>query len=128
MIRIDAIPLKSVGKIEFGMDRNTVRTLCGEYKEFKKSKFSKNTTDDFGAFHVYYSIDNKCEAVEIFDDAEVFFNDEKIFPTDNSVFMSFFEDATEEEGSIISKKMTVAVYAPSGKAESILFGAEGYYG
>ena len=43
-------PLKKVDKIEFGMERDAVRKLYGEYEEFKKSEYSENTTDDFGNF------------------------------------------------------------------------------
>ena len=50
------VPNKKVGDIEFGMKRKTVREVIGEeYKEFKKNIFSKNTTDDYGEFHVYYN-------------------------------------------------------------------------
>ena len=46
--------LKSVGNIKFGESREEVRKEYGDFKEFKKSKYSKNTTDDFKSFHVYY--------------------------------------------------------------------------
>jgi len=54
-MEIKAIPLKSVNGIKFGMKREEVRKLLGEYEEFKKSVLSTNTTDDFGYCHVYYN-------------------------------------------------------------------------
>ena len=76
------IPMKKVNDIEFGMERSEVRKkFTIPAKEFKKSKFSKRTTDDFGSCHVYYDKNDKCEAVEIFDDVMVYINDKKIFPT-----------------------------------------------
>ena len=47
-MKINATPLQEVNGVKFGMPRNEVRAILGEAREFKKSKFSKNTTDDFG--------------------------------------------------------------------------------
>jgi len=50
----------------FSLDRETVRRKeNGEYKEFRKNKFSKNTTDDFGAFHAFYDETDRLEAIEL---------------------------------------------------------------
>ena len=61
-------PLISVGPIKFGMSRKDLHDLFEEKcKEFKKTKYSKNTTDDYGRFHVYYTQDDLVDAVDIFE-------------------------------------------------------------
>ena len=59
-------PFKRVGHVVFGAEREIVRREMGTYKEFRKSRFSKNTTDAFGGCHVYYDQENHVEAVELF--------------------------------------------------------------
>ncbi len=124
-------PVIRVGEINFGMARTEVRKILGEYKEFKKSKYSKNTTDDFSTCHVFYDGDNKCEAVEIFDGIEVRIGGSIIFPGD-------FKDGIEnlrlidkdlkiEKDGCISKDKSIGIYAPEDKMESILLGNVGYY-
>ena len=81
MVKWIATPLVEINGVKFGMPRSEVRTvLGGKYKEFKKSKFSKNTTDDFGICHVLYNKDDKCEAVEVFRECEVSVNGKLVFP------------------------------------------------
>ena len=128
MERWEFKPLISIGKIEFGMERNQVHQLFVEKcKEFKKSKYSKNTTDDYGKFHVFYTVDNKVEAVEIFDDIEVIMNDVVIFPVLIENSESILGNMTEETGSYIQTEKSVGIYAPEKKGESILVGKKGYY-
>ncbi len=121
-------PLKDVNGIKFGMKREEVRkVLGGEVSEFKKSKFSKTTTDNFGICHVFYNMNDECEAVEIFEGVTVDVNGKTIFPTDIESIKKVFGDIEEEYGSFISKSNSIGIYAPSGKMESILFGNKGYY-
>ena len=97
-------------------------------REFKKSKYSKRTTDDFGSCHVYYDGNDKCEAVEIFDEVAVYVDDKKIFPVTVEEVKKVIPDLVEEEDSYISEKLSIGIYAPGEKMESILIGCEGYYG
>lgn len=131
MKEIVVTPLKAVGDIEFGMSRNEVRGILGKYREFKKSKFSSNTTDDFGYCHVYYDKENKCEAVEIFDDVTVKIGQQVVFPLAFSKTCEILKvrdgNVEIEEGSCTSLKESIGVYAPQGYGETILFGCEGYY-
>ena len=120
-------PLKKVDKIEFGMERDVVRKLYGEYEEFKKSEYSENTTDDFGSFHVYYDENDKCEAVEIFDDVEVTVNGEKIFPVKIEEAQKIESSLVRDEEGLISIEKSIGIYAPDENMESVLFGKEGYY-
>lgn len=124
-----AIPMKKVNDIEFGMERSEVRKkFAVPVREFKKSKYSKRTTDDFGSCHVYYDGNDKCEAVEIFDEVAVYVDDKKIFPVTVEEVKKIIPDLVEEEDSYISEKLSIGIYAPDDKMESILIGCEGYYG
>ena len=127
MRRFDVIPLKKINDVEFGMKREEVRGILGEAKEFKKSKFSKVTTDDFGYCHVYYDENDQCEAVEIFEDSEVFINGSIVFPGKIELAKEKIEDLVEDEGSWISYEQSIGIYAPGEKMESILFGKKDYY-
>ena len=124
-------PAKSVGKIYFGMRRTEIRNMFGDYKEFKKSKYSQNTTDDFGMFHVFYSKDNQCEAVEIFGDIQLKLDTKIAFPgiySDiTSILMSNDDNIEIEKDGFISKKLSIGIYATDDRVESILIGEEGYY-
>lgn len=127
MIKIDAIPLEEINGIKFGMKRDEVRKIFGKPKEFKKSKFSKITTDDFGFCHVFYNLNDECEAVEIFEDAEVSIAGKKVFPGEIDIAKTSIGGLTEENGSWINSQKSIGIYAPNKKMESILFGEEGYY-
>lgn len=128
MLNWNVEPLNDVNGIKFGMDRTTVRkVIASEVTAFKKTKFSKTTTDDFGFCHVFYDIDDKCEAVEIFDDVTVTVHGTLVFPTSMAAVKTVFTDIEEDSDGCISKKDSIGIYAPSGKMESILFGDKGYY-
>lgn len=126
-MKINVVPLQEVNGVKFGMPRNEVRAILGEAREFKKSKFSKNTTDDFGYCHVFYDTDNQCVAVEIFSEAEVYISEKKIFPCSISDAMLIVSDLKEDSGSFISESQSIGIYAPNGVMESILFGKVDYY-
>lgn len=122
------IPTKKVNDIEFGMERAEVRKKFSvPEREFKKSKFSKRTTDDFGSCHVYYDENDRCEAVEIFDDVEVYMDGKKVFPITVQEIIELIPDLVKEEDSLISQNASIGIYAPGDKMESILIGCEGYY-
>lgn len=127
MAKIDANPLKEVCGVKFGMKREVVRKLLGTSKEFKKSKISKNTTDDFGYCHVFYNINDEFEAIEIFEESEVSIDGTVVFPASIETAKNVLGEFLEEDGSYINKSKSIGIYAPSGKMESILFGNTGYY-
>lgn len=127
MKTITAVPLYEVDGVKFGMKRGEVRNILGTAKEFKKMKFSKTTIDDFGFCHVYYNINDECEAIEIFDECEVLINGNVVFPYEAGTLKSMINDIEEDESGFISKKQSIGVYAPDNKMESILFGCSGYY-
>lgn len=124
---INAIPLLEINGVKFGMKRVQVRSAFGTAVEFKKSKFSNTTTDDFGFCHVYYNINDECEAIELFDECEVAINGKVVFPYESDTLKSMINDIEEDDVGFISKKLSIGVYSPNNKMESILFGCKGYY-
>lgn len=127
MKKITAIPLVGVDEVKFGMKRSEVRSIFGKATEFMKSKFSKTTTDDFGFCHVFYNLDDECEAIEIFDDVEVQIDNVTVFPAEMNTLKSMLSDVDEDDSGFICKSKSIGVYAPEDKMESILFGCVGYY-
>lgn len=124
----DAVPLKEVNGVKFGMARYDVRKILGEYHEFKKSAESKSNTDDFKICHVYYSEDNKCEAIEVFDDCQVLIKGNVVFPTSIESAKKHIPDLeSSDDAHYISKKMSIAIEMSDGKAKGILFGKAGYF-
>ncbi len=127
MKTINVIPLSEVNGVKFGMKREEVRSCFGNAKEFRKSKFSKTTTDDFGFCHVYYNINDECEAIELFDECEVKINGITVFPYESDTLKKMITDIEEDDTGFISKNLSIGIYSPDGKMESILFGCKGYY-
>lgn len=126
-MKFDVKPLECVNQIRFGMSRREVRKLFrNKYNVFKKTIFSRNTTDDFRQFHVYYDKNNKCEAVEIFEFDEMTING-KTVTKDFKSFKAVIKDLTEDAGSYISKESSVGLTVVEGIVESVLFGCRGYY-
>lgn len=121
-------PLISIGNIKFGMDREEVHRLFDEKcQDFKKSKFSQNTADDYGKFHVFYTSENTVKAVEIFEDIEVELDGEIVFPIKTCQIEKVLAGITAEDGSYTSVEKSIGIYAPEEEAESILAASEGYY-
>ncbi len=121
-------PLKSIGRIKLGMERTELRKLFKEKcREFNKSKFSKNTTDDYGRFHVFYTPDDKVDAVEIFEGIEVVMDGNTIFPIKTVNINKLIPGITEDNGSFTHVSKSIGFETTGNKAESILVGSKGYY-
>jgi hypothetical protein len=121
-------PTKSVNGILFGDSREIARKKMGmEFTEFKKSKFSKNTTDDFGLCHIFYDKDNKVEAVEVFSDVEVLIGNTTVFPGGLNQLKKLFDDLHQDGDSYISISNSVGVCLESDVIDCILFGCKDYY-
>lgn len=120
--------LEGFNDIKFGAPRTDVRRqIEGKYKEYKKNKFSKNTLDDYGDFHLYYDENNALEAVEVFSNIEININKKTIFPGMINIALEAIPDLKEEAGSYISISNSVGIVAPEGSIESILFARKDYY-
>lgn len=132
MDKIEIKPYERVGTIKFGSNRETVRKDNGNFKEFRKSRFSKNSTDDFSSFHVFYSEDDRVEAVEFFRESNLYFHDIQLFTQSygdlKTRLNALDSNNTEDESGIIYKTLGLSVYSPDGKqVESILVFEKGYY-
>ena len=132
MDKIEIEPYERVGNIKFGSERETVRKDNGNFKEFRKSRFSKNSTDDFSSFHVFYSEDDRVEAVEFFRESNLYFHDIQLFSQSYSDLKARFNaldsSIREDESGIIYKTLGFSVYSPDGEqVESILVFEKGYY-
>lgn len=127
---LDFIPNKQIGDVRFGMKKQDVRNILGKkYRSFRKSIFSKSTTDAYSDYHVYYTQDGTLEAVEIFGSVEVWFKGEKLFPGTVAEALRILPDLEPDDGGYISRKLSVGLYAPDNdRIESILVGRESYYG
>lgn len=132
MDKIEIEPYERAGNIKFGSERETVRKDNGNFKEFRKSRFSKNSTDDFSSFHVFYSEDDRVEAVEFFRESNLYFHDIQLFSQSYSDLKARLNaldsNITEDESGIIYKTLGFSVYSPDGEqVESILVFGKGYY-
>lgn len=122
-------PLVSVGNIRFGMKREEIRNLFGDrYKEFKKNKYSTNTTDDYGNFHVFYTSDNLVDAVEIYESIEVVLEGAVVFPIRSEDIEKKISGIEREGNSYICIDKSIGIEVDADQAESILIGSAGYYG
>lgn len=132
MDKIEIEPYERAGNIKFGSERETVRKDNGNFKEFRKSRFSKNSTDDFSSFHVFYSEDDRVEAVEFFRESNLYFHDIQLFSQSygdlKTRLNALDSNITEDESGIIYKTLGFSVYSPDGEqVESILVFGKGYY-
>lgn len=128
MDKISIEPTKSVNGIKFYTGREKVRAdLNTAYTEFKKSKFSKNTTDDYKLFHIFYDNDNNFQAIEFFADVRVIVGDIDIFSLKATDLHLLSMDFIEEYGSYVSKENSIGITFENGKIASILFGCSNYY-
>ncbi len=130
MSDIIIIPYDGIGKVHFGNNREIVRDNLGSYKEFRKTKFSTNTTDDFGFCHAFYTKDNTLEAIEFFPEAQLLYKDKALFSFSLSEIKTFFADngIKEDDCGARFPKYGVSVYAPNGdKIESIMIYSKSYF-
>ena len=87
----------------------------------------KHRAEDFGFCHVFYDDNDQCEAIEIFNEAEVYVNGTLLFPVDLDSAKLIIDDFLQDDDGLISYSKSIGIYAPYGDMESILFGKEGYY-
>lgn len=122
------IPYTSVGAIKFGEAREEVRKTLGTYKEYKKNKFSKNTLDDFGFCQVFYDTENKVEAVELYRNAELLYNNINLFTLDKTQLTKVFsnEKIDEDEYGMTFPSLGLSITFIDNTPDSILAYQRGY--
>lgn len=121
-------PLICVGKINIGASRSETRSAMGAYTEFKKNKFSKNTTDDFGSCHVFYDKDNNVEAVEVFKESILEYKKKNLFLLNKESIISLFNvrDAKYESNTLSMPEIGIEISFDEGCVDSILVTRLGY--
>lgn len=124
-------PTNQVNDVPFLCDRSEVRKVFGKkYSVIKKTPFSKNTTDVYDSFHIYYNADDKFEAIEIFGNVRVLVNDVVVFPGSKENIKKIFPEMVEDEYGLTDVKFSVGVTLNQDDEEiidGILFGCKGYY-
>ena len=129
MNQVTFIPYESVGSIRMGSSREVVRNNNPEYREFKKNRFSKNTTDDYGTYHVFYTKSNCVEAVEIFKGIDIVLNDIIISSLSIDELICRLSDSKiiKESDSVNFPSYGLSISIQSGTIESYLIYAKGYW-
>lgn len=119
---------ESVGAIKFGEARAFVRETLGEFSEYKKNKFSKNTLDDFKFCQVFYSSENTVVAVELYRNAELIYNGVNLFSLNVDEIMSLFDDPIVKRDSygIEFPSFGVSISIEENLPASILVYQKGY--
>ncbi len=120
--------LESVGSITFGMDRGEVRKRLGDpVTVFRKGKWSKNTTDDYGRFHVFYTPDDRVEAVEFHKGVEIVLNGQTVFPIKTKEIEKVLPGIEKEGDFFTSIENSIAYQTNPVDAECFLAAGAGYY-
>lgn len=132
MYKTNFLPYIGTEQIKFDSVREEIRNSLGAYKEFKKTKFSKNTTDDFTFCHVFYDANNKVEAIEYFDTIELLYKEKNLFLLLFTELKSFLKsnsiDYQEDDFGFKSDSIGLSVYSPEKtKIESLLIYKKGYF-
>ena len=128
MMKFSVNPNEYVGNIKFGQTRDEVRRLLtGFKKEFKKNKYSRNTTDDFGYCHVFYDVENRLNAVEFFEQCNLVYQGENLFEITVDELKKLLPDIREDYGSYISQKYSIGITFDGTRVDTVLIGCKDYY-
>lgn len=133
-------PFNLIGPIQLGMTRQAIHERLGEPLKFLKTKSDTSIPVDAynkHGFHIYYDDDEKCEAIEMFDPAQVSFEKKKLIGTPYQEVKEYFvkkdEYLEEDKAGFTSKMLGIGVYAPlAGKepqepTEGVIVFRKGYY-
>ena len=107
-----------VSPIKSGMARAQVRSTLGDFNEFRKSKFSENSTDDFinSFVHAFYRENDIIKGLEIFSDSEFIVFERNLFEMSAREAKSFFEkngaDVNCNDIGFNVESLNIRIYAP----------------
>ena len=132
MYKVDFVPYEGAGQIKLGSPRTETRKTFGAFKEFRKTKGSKNTSDDFFCCHVFYNDQDQVEAIEFFDEAEFLFKEQNLFLFAFAELVSFLKNNSvnfsEDDSGLRSDAIGLSAYSPDKqRIETILVYRQGYY-
>lgn len=120
-------PYNKVGNIAFNEKRSLVRTDYPNFREFKKTPISKNTTDAYPGFHVFYDSQNEVEAVELFRGESLVLNGVNLFSLSKAEFINKFPGCVDEDDSLNCAKEGFMVSFAHGEVDGILVYRKGYW-
>ncbi|EGD07490.1 hypothetical protein LN475_11345 [Xanthomonas vesicatoria] len=111
-----------VGPILKGMARSKVREILGDFDEFSKNSFAKNTTDNFSKHkvHVFYSESYIVEGAEFMSGANLSIDGIKIFDENIEDFLKKASDI-----GLNFERDDLGVVLPD--VETSLFSPDGYF-
>ena len=121
-------PLISVGKIEFGMNQESVKKLFYPL-EFTIRKYGlyNQKIHDYGDFQVYYAADDTVEAVEICRNIEVLLYDRILFPAPIEIITRQISGFQKKAQNYLQADLSIELYTNNGKLMSILIGRKGFF-
>lgn len=129
-----------LGVVRFGMSREEVAAALGsEPRRFKKTVACTTLTDAFDpiGLQVFYDIDDRAEALEVFAPSRPCFGDLDLFSTPYSTLVDILRvldpDLQEDELGFTSNALGFGVYAehkdsdPERPSEGVIVFRKGYY-
>ena len=126
------VPYKSVGDLSFGMKRDEVRKIMGEYIIIPKEIFSNNSSDSFynGKIDCYYNKDDLFYGAIISNEINVILNGKQILPISEKDFNNMFDDALlnyAEESMTFVKSVGLTSYNYDKEVSSLTVGTKEFY-
>lgn len=133
MIRtLNIVPYKSVGDLNFGMKRQEVRNIMGEYKEIPQGQFAANSVDSFNnIIDCYYDKYDSLNGVIISNAVNVFLDGKTILPIKEEDFNKMFDDAVSnyaDENMTWVKSVGLTSYNYEGYVSTLTVGTNDFYG
>lgn len=121
-------PNYRINGFDFGRDRSLIREELGNPVRSFQEYESKNTVDVYPSIHVYYSEDNKLEAVEFFGkEIRMSIQSQPVFPGTLRSARKILPDLEDCYGSFISRDSSVGITAENDSIISVLVGCKDYY-
>lgn len=132
---MEYVPYSHLGNLYYGLKRERVRQMYGDYRAFKYGYPVENRYgDDFGNFHAYYSSDYILEAVALFPPCSFVCGGNKIVLSSDAMsaikqLNSITEDIvySDFDESYYSSKLGLVLFCPNDALESILIFDTHYY-
>lgn len=132
MVEQHLIIYKGTESLKLNIDRKKFRESIDKKPiEFKKTVWSKISSEDYGLFHVFYDDNDLVDAIEFFNEIEVFLNENNLMKISRiearEIIKSNDINFIEDDFGIISKKLSIAICCPTDIVESVLVGRENYF-
>ncbi len=128
MTRLDIVPTKSVDAISFGANQAGVEATFGQPDRiFKKTKWSKGKTADYGNFHIHYDANDQFDAIEIFEAEIRLPSCVTPIPANKEAVLRAMPSLEADKYGLTSVSESIGASVEDDLVTSILFGKSGYY-